>query len=356
MRLTEEDKIFITQMYLQKNWGAVRIVKFFPQKRWCIRSVSRLINKIRITGTYKRRTGSGRPRSVRTNVIINAVRNLALSPPGSPRKHLSPRVIGKRLNISHGSVRQIIKKDLKLNIFKRTKVHKLTEANKRKRLACCTEFLRRYPPNVVKNIFFTDEKMFSLVNSVNTQNDRIYSTCKKKKDVPEKHLCVPRPYFSKKIMISLGVSLNGKGRIHLIDKGAKVNATYYQQRILATGLIPDCHRIFHNNNYIFQQDGAPSHTAKSTINFLNREVPSFIKPSEWPPSSPDLNPMDYAIWPILQQSVYEINCANEKDLFKQICKCWKNVTQITIKSAILQWRKRLQKCVEVLGSHIEQYF
>ena len=45
-----------------------------------------------------------------------------------------------------------------------------------------------------------------------------------------------------------------------------------------------------------QQDGPPSHTAKNTINYLKRENVSFIEPQMWPPNSPDLNPVDYAVW------------------------------------------------------------
>jgi len=53
-----------------------------------------------------------------------------------------------------------------------------------------------------------------------------------------------------------------------------------------------------------QQDGAPSHTAKTTMNFLKRENVSFIEPQMWPPNSPDLNPVDYAVCGALQQQVY----------------------------------------------------
>jgi len=38
-----------------------------------------------------------------------------------------------------------------------------------------------------------------------------------------------------------------------------------------------------------QQDDAPSHAAKNTINYLKRENVSFIEPQMWPPDSPDLN-------------------------------------------------------------------
>jgi len=50
-------------------------------------------------------------------------------------------------------------------------------------------------------------------------------------------------------------------------------------------------------------DGAPSHTAKNTINYLKMENVSFIEPQMWPPNSPDLNPVDYAVWGALQQQV-----------------------------------------------------
>jgi len=49
--------------------------------------------------------------------------------------------------------------------------------------------------------------------------------------------------------------------------------------------------------------GAPSHTANNTTNYLKRENVSFIKPQMWPPDSPDLNPIDYAVCGAFQQQV-----------------------------------------------------
>jgi len=49
--------------------------------------------------------------------------------------------------------------------------------------------------------------------------------------------------------------------------------------------------------------GAPSHTAKNTVTYLKRENVSFIEPQMWPPNSPDLNPVGYAVWGALQQQV-----------------------------------------------------
>ena len=55
--------------------------------------------------------------------------------------------------------------------------------------------------------------------------------------------------------------------------------------------------------WTLQQDGASSHTANNTISYLKRENVSFIELQMWPPNSPDLNHVDYAVWGALQQQI-----------------------------------------------------
>ena len=44
-----------------------------------------------------------------------------------------------------------------------------------------------------------------------------------------------------------------------------------------------------------QQDNAPAHRARETVQLLTCETPDFIAPALWPANSPDLNPIDYNI-------------------------------------------------------------
>jgi len=67
--------------------------------------------------------------------------------------------------------------------------------------------------------------------------------------------------------------------------------------------VPDIRAKCLQYRWTLQQDGAPSHTAKNTVNYLKRKNVSLIKPQMWPPNSPDLNPVDYAVWGALQQQV-----------------------------------------------------
>jgi len=48
------------------------------------------------------------------------------------------------------------------------------------------------------------------------------------------------------------------------------------------------------------QDGAPAHWAWETVQLLREQTPNFTGPEIWPPNSPDLNPVDYGIWGLLQ--------------------------------------------------------
>ena len=57
--------------------------------------------------------------------------------------------------------------------------------------------------------------------------------------------------------------------------------------------------------FIFQQDSAPAHRARDTVRLLEQTMPAFISPDLWPPNSPDLNPVNYKIWGIVQQRVYQ---------------------------------------------------
>ena len=111
------------------------------------------------------------------------------------------------------------------------------------------------------------------------------------------------------------------------------------------------------HNWTLQQDGAPSHTARNTINFLHQQNVNFIEPDMWPPNSPDLNPVDYAIWGALQEKVYlRRKFTTVEQLKLAIIEEWRNLGQRFIDSSINEWRRRLEKVVEKQGGHIEHDF
>jgi len=105
------------------------------------------------------------------------------------------------------------------------------------------------------------------------------------------------------LMVSVTVSSLGATQLHFLEPGVKVSGDYYRNTVLLNMLLLDIRSVF-GDYYVFQQDGAPAHSARDTVTMLQRETPEFIPPEMWPPISPDLNPVDYSIWSMLQERVY----------------------------------------------------
>jgi len=107
------------------------------------------------------------------------------------------------------------------------------------------------------------------------------------------------------------------------------------------------------------QDSAPSHHAKATQNFLRDNMSDFISSQEWTLHSSDLNPLDYSVWVILQELVYEGRhkpFANLKGLQNVIRDEWHDVDDQTVRKAILQWKRRLAAVAKQNGGPIQHIF
>ena len=70
------------------------------------------------------------------------------------------------------------------------------------------------------------------------------------------------------------------------------------------------------------QNGARAHTAKTTLEYINKNVPECIEPSSLPPNSPGLNPMHYFIWSRLENNVFSKNIVDLEQLKERIVEFW----------------------------------
>ena len=66
--------------------------------------------------------------------------------------------------------------------------------------------------------------------------------------------------------------------------------------------MPDIEAKCGRHKWTLQHDGAPVHTARNTVEYLEKENIDFIEPDMWPPNSPDH--VDYTVWGALRQRVY----------------------------------------------------
>jgi len=114
----------------------------------------------------------------------------------------------------------------------------------------------------------------------------------------------------------------------------------------------DCCTHFHTTRPMQQ-----SHTAWNTTAYLWRQNVTFIEPDMWPPNSPDLNRVNYAIGVVLQEHLYDGRKFENMEQLKQaIVLEWCALLQRFSDGSINQWRRRIQAVLRENGGHIEQKF
>jgi len=102
--------------------------------------------------------------------------------------------------------------------------------------------------------------------------------------------------------------------------------------------------------YVFQQDSAPAHHVRQTVELLQCETLKFVAPDLWPPNSPDLNPVGYRIWDVMQDCVYQMPV---RDLQQCLTDTRNGLSHSIVNDAVDEWWKRLGACVKEKGKHME---
>lgn len=311
--------------------------------RWLVR---RTIKRYTETGSIHDRSRSGRPRSVRTPARVKRIREkIRRNPQRSGRK------LAKQENVSERSMRRILSNDLGLKAYRKRKIHGLSNAQKLKRLQRCKKLLKRHGPKKVQKIIFSDEKLFCTEQSYNSKNDVVYSVAFE--DIPAEKRTVQRFQNKNSVMVWGAISENGKLPLVFIDKGVKINGQFYQNEVILKHLVPEAAKLYPLGDWIFQQDSAPSHMAKDTQNLLKVHSPNFITSQEWPPSSPDLNPLDYSVWGLLEARVNAKAHRSLEALKRSLIREWKKMSMDYIRASISCWRSRLSLVIQKNGDRFE---
>lgn len=112
----------------------------------------------------------------------------------------------------------------------------------------------------------------------------------------------------------------------------------------------------------YQQDGAPPHTARATIDYLEEAFGGRLiaknSKFEWPPNSPDLNPLDYWFWGFVSSLVGPRGDMTRGDLIATACLAINAFSddKLAIVKAIKNFRLRLTACIEAHGHHFEHFY
>ncbi|CAD6190004.1 unnamed protein product [Caenorhabditis auriculariae] len=120
-------------------------------------------------------------------------------------------------------------------------------------------------------------------------------------------------------MVFAGITADGKTPLIFVDPGVKVN-----QPILTT-----------ETDHRPSSKTAPRSSCQRDSRVVSRQFSEFISAADWPASSPDLNPMDYAVWIYLTEKVSSKNYPSIKALKTALIKKWDEIDDDYLRAVIV---------------------
>lgn len=91
---------------------------------------------------------------------------------------------------------------------------------------------------------------------------------------------------------------------YIFKQGLKVESKVCIET-LGTVVEPWIEGVAQGRLCIFQRDSAPCHMDHAVQHWLSEHLHDHVTPNMWPPNSPDVTPLDYYIWGVVERQANE---------------------------------------------------
>lgn len=299
-------------------------------------AVQEILKKVKETGSVKDKEKSGRPRST-TPRQDRLLKHLSLN-----NRRATSRVLKRDFSDATGASvscrtvrRRLQKSGLRGCVAAKKPLR--TDTHKRKRLNWCLE-RKNWTEEQWGKVLFSDESTFELIPS-----RRVWVRRRTGERYNQDCINPTVKYGGGKIQVWGCMSAKGVGTLKVVN--GRLDAKAYV-RLICHDLKNDGIKLC-GNDFIFQQDGAPCHTAKSTKAWFERKN---INLSTWPAQSPDLNPIEQ-LWEEMKKRLEHNPCKNLEELKESIFRCWENLESDVTKNLVCSMPRRCSAVIAARGGH-----
>uniref|UniRef100_A0A8R1EEL5 HTH luxR-type domain-containing protein n=1 Tax=Caenorhabditis japonica TaxID=281687 RepID=A0A8R1EEL5_CAEJA len=282
------------ELLFKRGLGSAEIARRLQISSSTVRNVVAAIKKRGDASEVKK---SGRPRSVNTRNTRAIIKKRIIRNDG-----LSLNRMASQLGIARSTVQSIVKNDLKLKSYKLRRGQYLSDKSKAMRLEKCRKLLQHFQVRRVSDVIWTDEKIFTIEPLPNRQNQR--QLLSKDDSMSPKRRLAHNRLFPKSVMVWAGITATGKTPLVFIERNVKINSEVYQKIVLMD-------------------------------NF------------------PDLNPMDFSVWGMLEGKIAGKVFATVDDLKAALEVAWASIDDGYLRRTVNSVKKRLRACVKARGSNFE---
>ena len=130
------------------------------------------------------------------------------------------------------------------------------------------------------------------------------------------------------------------------------NKESYISLLEENGIIPGLNALFGEREFVFQQDNAPPHVAKQTVDWLQERVHLL---TSWPPHSPDLSPVEM-MWAITKARVDTTGVTTKEDLFESVRRVWDEIPQSFVDNMASSFEARSRTVIRLYGDSLNGHW
>ena len=315
-----------------------------------LHTISAIMKKWKAVGSIQNqhKGNSGRKKSARSQENQEKIMSLVVED-----NKKSIRRLAFASDMKKSSVHNILRKDLHLKPYKPQTCQELKEGDESKRLEFCLKIREMIQNDEVcpGNIIFSDESHVYLKGSPNKQNNREWCVSR-----PADRTSVP--LHSSKVTVWCGLSsakVYGPFFFEDRETGAPLTVTKERYVDVLKEAFPEDDED--DQSSIFMQDGAPAHTSRMAMDWLQMRFPGRLISNKsdfvWPPRSPDLNPCDFFLWGYMKQDIHRAQPGSTEDVKQKIREFMAEISEDLLQRVNNQFMSRVGRCIAANGGLFE---
>lgn len=328
---TEEERKIIIRLHNQCK-SLAQISTIVGRARSTIQSI--------IDRFCTRRTVKNAPRSGRPHVLSKTderfIVRLIKKDPKISAPTIAATMEERGVHVSISTLRNILRKNGYHGRVIRKKFF-VNKTNREKRLQFAKKYINK-DNDFWNKVIFSDESKFNIFGS----DGRRTVWRKKNCELNPNNLIPTVKHGGGSVMVWGCMSAGGVGKLHFIE-GTMDHKMYID--ILKNNLLVSAEKLGLENEFIFQQDNDPKHTAHNTKNWLLYNVPQQL---HTPPQSPDLNPIEH-LWSILENAIRKRQASNRAEFIEILQQEWDEISPAITKNLVDSMPRRLQAVIDSEG-------
>jgi transposase len=339
-RVSATKKIEVATL-LKHNSNVSQVATISGVSRCLVRGIG---EKIRLNQPLENRPGQGRPR-ISSPVDDRQLLRLSKKQRNETSRALSQEwspLVGQAVS-SRTVRRRLVEMGMKSYVQKRKPLK--TASQVKKRLAWCAEH-QLWSADQWQKVIWSDESHFQLVNRCN----RVYIRRMSHEG--------NQPFnFQSRVQggggqVSVWGCFSAAGPGPLVCYEGRLNSARYISTIRnALPYFIAANFDLKRDIWYFQQDNAPCHSAKATKKWFEDNAIYLL---EWPPSSPDMNPIEN-IWSIIDQELAKMPITCTADLKREIFRIWEELDVSLCERLVDSLPRRVSSVLRARGKSIMKY-